>query len=211
MSKCIYTPKTLPVIDCKILLQGEGSKSETETQIKNSGRKTATNRKGNFMENITMGKTEKYHIDHFGKAIYFRKSFMRAASTLDTPEYKTLMALQTKHPDFTFLMFEISKAHGKEKYKGLNEAKVKDFLNYHYQNDPVGLEKAQDALDELMNHNDKYHKTARAGALKSWVVQNYKVAYLEWDKRTQKKNSFEESTDEQNNKDVQRQNAAERD
>ena len=75
MSKCIYTPKTLQVIDCKIQLQGEGSESNRNPN-KNSGRKTATaNQKGHCYERVY--DEEKRTVPHLssGEGYLLQKKF----------------------------------------------------------------------------------------------------------------------------------------
>lgn len=63
-----------------------------------------------------MTKNSRYEINHFQAKVILTKQFAKAASTLNTPEYMTLLELRRNHPDYTFELREIRKKEGKKSY-----------------------------------------------------------------------------------------------
>ena len=61
-----------------------------------------------------MTKNSRYEINHFQAKVILTKQFAKAASTLNTPEYMTLLELRRNHPDYTFELREIRKKEGKK-------------------------------------------------------------------------------------------------
>ena len=53
-----------------------------------------------------MKKNAQYEIDHINETIILTKKFRKAASILNTPEYKELMKIKHEHPSFTLVECE---------------------------------------------------------------------------------------------------------
>ena len=66
-----------------------------------------------------MKKTASYEIDHISATVYLTKAFAKEASILNTPEYKTLIAVRDQNPTYKFEVREISKNPTKKSYRNL--------------------------------------------------------------------------------------------
>jgi len=75
-----------------------------------------------------MTKNSRYEINHFQAKIILTKQFAKAASTLNTPEYMTLLELRRNHPDYTFELREIRKKEGKKSYRNLTYERMEDYI-----------------------------------------------------------------------------------
>lgn len=75
-----------------------------------------------------MTKNTQYEIDFINSKIILTKKFAKAASTLNTPEYMTLLELRRNHPDYTFELREIRKKEGKKSYRNLTYERMEDHI-----------------------------------------------------------------------------------
>lgn len=139
------------------------------------------------MEGFTMKKNEQYHIHHLSKTIYFRKSFLEATGTMETPEYQELMELQRKHPDFKLMQWSIAEPKKKESYKGLTIQRMDTFLKWKYRDNPAEYKAAKEELDAIRGFCKEFHKETSGGNCKKWFLDRYKEEYLNWAKKKAKK------------------------
>jgi len=75
-----------------------------------------------------MTKNSRYEINHFQAKVILTKQFAKAASTLNTPEYMTLLELRRNHPDYTFELRELRKKEGKKSYRNLTYERMEDYI-----------------------------------------------------------------------------------
>ena len=75
-----------------------------------------------------MTKNSRYEINHFQAKVILTKQFAKAASTLNTPEYMTLLELRRNHPDYTFELREIRKKEGKKSYRNLTYEHMEAYI-----------------------------------------------------------------------------------
>lgn len=75
-----------------------------------------------------MTKNSRYEINHFQAKVILTKQFAKAASTLNTPEYMTLLELRRNHPDYTFELREIRKKEGKKSYRNLTYERMEEYI-----------------------------------------------------------------------------------
>lgn len=140
------------------------------------------------MEGFTMKKNEQYHIHHLGRTIYFRKSFLEAAGTTETPEYRELMELQEKHPDFKLMPWSIAEPKKKkESYKGLTISQMDAFLKWKYKGKKEEYDAVKAEFDAIRGFCKEFHKTTSGGNCKKWFLERYKEEYLHWAKKKAKK------------------------
>lgn len=140
------------------------------------------------MEGFTMRKNEQYHIHTLGKTIYFRKSFLEAAGTMEAPEYKILMELQERHPDFKLMPWSIAKPKNKkESYKGLTIPQMDAFLKWKYTDGTEEYKAVKAELDAIRGFCKEFHKETSGGNCKKWFLERYKDEYLHWAKKKAKK------------------------
>ena len=83
-----------------------------------------------------MTKNANYNVDFFTSTIIITKKFYKAASVLNSPEYKEMMQLRRDNPDFTIVLREIKKKEGKKSYRNLNYENMRTFIeNYETDDD----------------------------------------------------------------------------
>ena len=70
--------------------------------------------------------TNGYSYDAINNLLTISAAFAKKASKIDTPEYSIMLKLQKDHPDLT-----IKKEEKKEVKKGLNYAKMEEFIAMH--------------------------------------------------------------------------------
>ena len=69
-----------------------------------------------------------YEIDFVNEQIIVSKAFLKAASTLGTPEYKEMLTLRSENPGFPFVQREITKQEGKKSYRNLTYANMREYI-----------------------------------------------------------------------------------
>lgn len=90
----------------------------------------------NRRKDTTMNKNSNYFIDQLNSTIILTKRFYKAASVLNSPEYKELMQARRDNPDFTIALREIKKKEGKKSYRNLNYENMRTFIeNYETDDD----------------------------------------------------------------------------
>ena len=90
------------------------------------------------------------------------KTTLKKAGVPNSPEYKALMKLMKQNPTFTVAEKEIKKAEGKNTYKGLNEAFIKQYIS---------IQTNAKTLDE------QYKKAAEMGKfplVRKWFLDTFK-------------------------------------
>ena len=75
-----------------------------------------------------MKKNASYEINFIEGKIILTKKFYKSASILNTPEYKELMALRNDNPGFTIELREIKKKEGKQSYRNLTYANMRNYI-----------------------------------------------------------------------------------
>jgi len=75
-----------------------------------------------------MTKTQQYEVDFINSKIILTKKFYKAATILNTPEYTTLMQLRRDNPGFTIELREIKKKEGKQSYRNLTYANMRNYI-----------------------------------------------------------------------------------
>ncbi len=64
-----------------------------------------------------MKKTASYEIDHITATVFVSKAFAKEASILNTPEYKTILAVRHDNPTYKIEVREIAKKSNKNSYR----------------------------------------------------------------------------------------------
>ena len=75
-----------------------------------------------------MKRTNNYEINHIDETIIITKKFYKAASVLNSPEYKELMQIRRDNPTFKIVLREIKKNANKETYRNLTIKNMEDFI-----------------------------------------------------------------------------------
>jgi len=75
-----------------------------------------------------MTKSQQYEVDFINSKIILTKKFYKAATTLNSPEYTTLMQLRRDNPGFAVELREIKKKEGKQSYRNLTYKHMEEFI-----------------------------------------------------------------------------------
>lgn len=75
-----------------------------------------------------MTKTQQYEVDFINSKIVLTKKFYKAATTLNTPEYNTLLQLRTQNPGYEIVLKEIKKKEGKKSYRNLTYKNMEEYI-----------------------------------------------------------------------------------
>ena len=124
-----------------------------------------------------MKKNTNYEINHIDETIILTKKFRKAASTLNTPEYKELMKIRRQHPTYKLEEREIKKCATKKTYSALTIDEMKKFIKYIHEADKETMDARLKELDALEKFYDEFHASAKYGAIKKWFLGNYKEDY----------------------------------
>lgn len=84
-----------------------------------------------------MIKNANYNIDFINATIIITKKFYKAASILNTPEYKEMMQLRRENPTFSIVLREIKKKENKKSYRNLNYKNMRTFIENYETDDGV--------------------------------------------------------------------------
>ena len=90
-----------------------------------------------------------YKIDVLGCQVLLKDSFLRAASRMDSPEYKEMMVLRRELPDYEFKREEPTKKKTTNKYKNLNYANMRGYIQKACQDTQKAAELVQ-TLDKVI-------------------------------------------------------------
>ena len=75
-----------------------------------------------------MTKTQQCEVDFINSKIVLTKKFYKAATTLNTPEYNTLLQLRTQNPGYEIVLKEIKKKEGKKSYRNLTYKNMEEYI-----------------------------------------------------------------------------------
>ena len=126
-----------------------------------------------------MKKIENYTFNQFDKTITLTKKFYEAASRLNTPEYKELMAIRRDNPSYKMEVREIAKAKNKKTYRNLTCENMKLFI-----------EKSMEStrpLDERLAEYETVKALSKSQAspyayIKAWFLTTYGEEYNKYNK-----------------------------
>ena len=75
-----------------------------------------------------MNNRNPYEVDFINSKIILTKKFYKAASILNSPEYKTMLQLRAENPGFEIAIKEIKKKEGKKSYRNLTYANMREYI-----------------------------------------------------------------------------------
>ena len=75
-----------------------------------------------------MTKSQQYEVDFINSKIILTKKLYKAATTLNSPEYTTLMQLRRDNPGFAVELREIKKKEGKKSYRNLTYKNMEEYI-----------------------------------------------------------------------------------
>ena len=75
-----------------------------------------------------MNNRNPYEVDFINSKIILTKKFYKAASILNSPEYKTILQLRAENPGFEIAIKEIKKKEGKKAYRNLTYANMREYI-----------------------------------------------------------------------------------
>ena len=114
-----------------------------------------------------MTKSQQYEVDFINSKIILTKKFYKAATTLNSPEYTTLMQLRRDNPGFAVELREIKKKEGKQSYRNLTYANMRNYI--------ITLEGEE---SENLKEFDKVLKLSKVQTgpyayVKTWFLKKY--------------------------------------
>ena len=121
-----------------------------------------------------MTKNANYSIDFFTSTIIITKKFYKAASVLNSPEYKEMMQLRRDNPDFTIVLREIKKKEGKKSYRNLNYANMRTFIENYETDDGVRADRIKE-FEKVMELSKV--QSGPYVYVKTWFLKMYGDAY----------------------------------
>ena len=121
-----------------------------------------------------MTKNANYSIDFFTSTIIITKKFYKAASVLNSPEYKEMMQLRRDNPDFTIVLREIKKKENKKSYRNLNYKNMRTFIENYETDDDVRADRIKEF--EKVKDLSKVQSGPYA-YVKTWFLKMYGEAY----------------------------------
>ena len=121
-----------------------------------------------------MKKTASYEIDHISATIYVTKAFVKEASILNTPEYKTMLNVRRDNPDYKIEVREIAKKSNKKTYRNLTVENIETFIRNSME-DKRSVEVRMVEL-EAVKKLSKSHPSPYA-YLKKWFLDEYGKEY----------------------------------
>ena len=129
-----------------------------------------------------------YEINHINATIYMTKKFYKAACTLNTPEYKELIAARRDNPTYKMEVREIKKATNKNTYLNLTIKNMEIFIE-NVENDPR-------PTNERLAEFARVKAISKAQAspyayVKTWFLKVYGAEYNKY--REEDYNSKEEN------------------
>lgn len=92
-----------------------------------------------------MKKSANYEINHIDESIIITKKFYKAASVLNSPEYKELMQARRDNPTFRIVLREIKKKVGKKSYRNLTYENMRAFITAKEHDETI----RKDRLEQL--------------------------------------------------------------
>lgn len=117
-----------------------------------------------------MKRTNNYEIDFIAETIIVTKKFYKAASVLNSPEYKELMQIRRDNPTFKIVLREIKKNTDKQTYRNLTFENMEAFIKAKETDEAVRKER-------LAQYNTvKELSKVQAGPyayVKAWFLKQY--------------------------------------
>ena len=135
---------------------------------------TAAVKPTNRRKDTTMTKNANYNIDFITATITITKRFYKAASVLNSPEYKEMMQLRRENPTFSIVLREIKKKEGKKSYRNLTYENMQTFIENYETDDGVRADRLKEyeavkALSKVQSGPYAY--------VKNWFLKQYGDAY----------------------------------
>ena len=118
-----------------------------------------------------MTKSQQYEVDFINSKIILTKKFYKAATTLNSPEYTTLMQLRRDNPGFAVELREIKKKEGKQSYRNLTYKHMEEYI--------IALEGEK---SETLKEYEKVKQLSKVQAgpyayVKTWFLKKYGDAF----------------------------------
>ena len=118
-----------------------------------------------------MTKSQQYEVDFINSKIILTKKFYKAATTLNSPEYTTLMQLRRDNPGFAVELREIKKKEGKQSYRNLTYKHMEEYI--------IALE---GEMSENLKELEQVKKLSKVQAgpyayVKTWFLKKYGDAF----------------------------------
>ena len=126
-----------------------------------------------------MTKSQQYEVDFINSKIILTKKFYKAATTLNSPEYTTLMQLRRDNPGFAVELREIKKKEGKKSYRNLTYEHMEAYI---ITRDGKGSEAHKEFAQV------KKLSQVQAGPyayVKSWFLKKYKDEFQQEEETTE--------------------------
>lgn len=120
-----------------------------------------------------MKKNTGYEIDFVNEQIVVSKAFLKAAGTLNTPEYIDLQNARRENPGFAIVQREVTKKEGKKAYRNLTYKNMKEYIA------------AKEGKDSpILQQFDKIRALSKVQAgpyayVKTWFLNLYGEAFQE--------------------------------
>ena len=126
-----------------------------------------------------MTKSQQYEVDFINSKIILTKKFFKAATTLNSPEYTTLMQLRRDNPGFAVELREIKKKEGKQSYRNLTYKHMEEYI--------IALE---GEMSENLKELEQVKKLSKVQAgpyayVKSWFLKKYKDEFQKEEETTE--------------------------
>ena len=121
-----------------------------------------------------MNKNSNYFIDQLNSTIILTKRFYKAASILNSPEYKELMQARRDNPTFSIVLREIKRKENKNSYRNLTYGNMRTFIENYEMDDDVRADRLKEfekvmALSKVQSGPYAY--------VKAWFLKMYGDQY----------------------------------
>ena len=121
-----------------------------------------------------MNKNSNYFIDQLNGTIILTKRFYKAASVLNSPEYKELMQARRDNPTFSIVLREIKRKENKNSYRNLTYGNMRTFIENYEMDDDVRADRLKEfekvmALSKVQSGPYAY--------VKAWFLKMYGDQY----------------------------------
>lgn len=110
-------------------------------------------------------------IDHLNKKILISKSFAKASMNANSAEYKDLIKVLRRHPDYEMEQRIIRKSTNKETYAGLTYQYMRDYIVYR--ETPETAKAVLNKLEEMIFISQCHAHALRYPNIKKWFLEKY--------------------------------------
>ena len=121
-----------------------------------------------------MTKNANYSIDFINATIIITKKFYKAASVLNSLEYKEMMQLRRENPNFSIVLREIKKKENKKSYRNLNYKNMRTFIENYETDDGVRADRIKE-FEKVMELSKV--QSGPYAYVKTWFLKQYGEAY----------------------------------